>query len=170
MPLLQSDLKSKIKSAFDSAMQIKSSEQGCPPNIHSQVAKSLAAAYDDWVTQAVPLAGVLSISLPGQKSVLETPFALPNFTGLGPGIILYWTPVMWAGPAFIPSNPFSPPSLLSLTGIAADIAAFVAGPKPTTSDDAANQIATILYTYTMKLKVLATSMTTPPVVSMFPIV
>lgn len=162
--LIKSVLKSKIKQALEDTAKVKDSEAGAPPMIHSKAAKAIAAAYDDYASQAQ--AGPLLISVPGQKILIEQGLSAPSFAGLGPAILLYWTPIMWAGAGFIPANPTIP---VALSGIAPEIAAMIAGTKPDSMDTFADKLSTILHTYTGQLMVLATTTSIPPVVSTIPV-
>jgi hypothetical protein len=154
MPLQKSSLKSNLVSAFNDIK--KNKHPGGPklPKMSLFAATRLAKAYDDWVNSSVPLAGALTISVPGQPSLLAALLVAPLMAGWAPGLLAYWSPVMWAGAGFAPANPTIP---AALAGIAPEMAAQM-GNMASSIDDIADKIATILHKYTTQLQVTATTL------------
>lgn len=163
MPLLQQSLSSGIADAFRNGMKITEGSAGCPPNIVSSVAKELAGAYHSYASKI--MAGPLTpISFP-MLSILETSLEPHRMIGWGTGLMSYWTPVMWKGPGFIPANP-TIPGIISAAG--PEVFSLFSNTIPSL-EECADRIASILHKYTMQLKVLATTTTVPPVVSILPV-
>jgi hypothetical protein len=136
-----------------------------PPNIPIVVANSLADAYDSYVSSGSPTAGTLSIVSPGIKSVLASALIAPLMTGWAPGLIAYWTPVVWTGPGFIPINPTIP---VPLAGIAPEISSMLSE-GPQSLEDATDKISKILHKYTTLLTVTATTIPPASIVSILPV-
>jgi hypothetical protein len=121
------------------------------------VAAEYAKAYDDWVNASSPLAGgVLSIITPGSKDLITASLvSVPLMAGWVPGLIAYWTPVVWAGPGYIPANPTV---AAAISGMAAPLAVLFVPPPLFTSQEAfATALATILYTFTLLVTVTGTT-------------
>lgn len=162
--LIVASLQKSIEDALADGSKIKKAENGSPPLIDSSVAKALASAYDTYASKA--LAGALTISVPGQKSILEQAFKAPAFAGVTAGLLAYWTPVLWAGAGFIPANPTVP---VALAGLSTPLSLLLKGPAPANMPLFASQLALLLHTYTSMLIVTATTTSTPPVVSPIPV-
>lgn len=166
MPLVQADLKDKLKTAFEDLQKEKTDSPAgtvIPPS-----ATKIADAYHAYAKNA--MAGPLTPDgLPGVASILEAAMTgQPLDAGLDTGCLAYWSPVMWKGPGFIPMNPTIP---AGLSGLKADLTAAF---KKLTADkasvsDAADEIAKILHTYTTKLQVTATTVPPASVVSTLPV-
>jgi hypothetical protein len=167
MSLVKDDLKKGFVKAFQDGMKLDDDDGGkSPPAVHSKVAKALASAYDSYANAAV--AGELSISVPGQVSLLEEGFATSMFVGVGPSILSYWTPVIWEGTGFIPANPMAPSSLTALASIAPDIVTLISQ-NAGSIEDFAGDLASILHKYTSKLQVTATTLPPASAVSTIPV-
>lgn len=168
MPLVSATLKAQLSSAFGGGSSIATKEQGSPPNVHSEAARLIASAYDSWIKLSVPAAGALVISAPGVMGSLVSSLRASRLVGFEAGLIAYWAPVMWSGPGFIPMNPTDTSGLV---GLSAEIESFVSSDqKPSSVDDAAGKLSDILCKYTQRLNVIATTTTTPPVVSSIPVI
>lgn len=168
MPLSQKVLSTNIANAFKQFVQSKD-KTNSSPQIGVSVAQALAQAYDNYVKAGQPLAGALIISVPPVPSGLASALVAPNFAGWAPGLITYWTPVIFAGPGFIPVNPTIP---AALSGITSPLAAVLKANQTGKSsiDDSADQIASILHSFTIQVMVTTTTTSTPPVVAVVPIV
>jgi hypothetical protein len=159
MPLVESALKSDIKSALEAGMSA-AEESGAPPKILSSVAKALAAAYDSYASKG--MAGVLLPTTPGPSSI-ETAFASEKLAEVGTALMSsYWTSVMWAGPGFGPGTTIP----AGMAGLGPDIAAMF-DPAPDSLDAFAGKLAGALNKYTGMLMVSATSVAGVP--GMFPV-
>jgi hypothetical protein len=167
MPLSQSILKREISSAFNNILKIK--DKTPIGVIHPQAAEALASAYDNYVISGQPLAGVLKISVPPVRATLVPFLSAPSLAGFVPGLSAYWSPVIWTGPGFIPTNPTI--ALPSPT-LANDILSVLRDSVQLrlSSTDVADRIASLLHTYTTSITVTATTTSVPPVTSTIPIV
>lgn len=167
MSLSQSTLKDNILAAYNKALNdqlgIANPPVPAPPGLSSQMAGALAKAYDDYAKKAE--AGALnSIATPGLKSALESALTgAEDYSGWGPGVAAYWAPVMFTGSGYIPANPIIPLPTLS-TGISSDIKDYLKVVRSSV-DSAADDLATILHSWTTKQMVTTTTTTTPPTVS-----
>lgn len=166
MPLVEQVLAQNIKDAFEKTFDvIKGEVAGSPPLIPQVVANNLAQAYDSYVKSGAPLAGALMMATPGNLASLSAAMVQNMMRGWTPGLLSYWTPVIWAGPGFIPANPTIP---AALSGIAAPLENTL---QKQTDDrmDAARRIANVLHTYTLQIQVLATTVPPASAVSILPI-
>lgn len=166
MPLSASTLSDGLTRAFKKTFDtVKGSVDGSPPNIPKVVADELAAAYDGYVTSGSPKAGALSIVIPGIPASLGSAMVAPMMAGWFPGLVAYWTPVIWTGPGFIPINPTIP---AALSGIAPEISKFLAGGSHSL-EESADKISEILHKYTTQLMVTATTVPPASVVTIVPV-
>lgn len=167
MPLSQSVLKGELLNAFNKISQIKDkTPQGV---IHPQAADALASAYDNYVLAGQPLAGILQISVPPVKASLTAVMTMPSLAGFPAGLPAYWAPVIWTAPGFIPVNPTIPTPPGSMVSDILNILTS-AVEKKSSAEDVADQVSSILHTYTTGLLVTATTISVPPVTSTFPVV
>lgn len=164
MALSLSTLTQNIIGVFQDGLKIKTATAGSPPLIDRSVAKALADAYDSYIKSGAPKAGSLSISVPGNVSALEQALTPTMMAGWSPGLLSYWSPVMWAGPGFIPANPTIP---VAMAGVTPEVIPVVSTPS-TSMENVASRIAAILHKYTMQIKVTSTTTTVPPVVAVIP--
>jgi hypothetical protein len=141
------------------------------PSIPNEVCAALTEAYDNWVVSSVPMAGALTVVSPGLKSALQSLLAMPLLAGFGPGFAAYWSPVIFAGPGFIPTNPVVPISVsASAAGLSADILKMInSRDSPMTLEEVSLVLSKTLYSWTTKLQVLATTTSAPPVASVLPV-
>ena len=165
MPLSKSDLKANILTAF---RNVKSSPGPLTAPLMSPiVANQLANAYHKYALAG--MAGALKAIVPGQPAALGGPLAaVPLFLGWGPGLLAYWTPVIFAGPGFIPANPTVPAAVV---GVTADIVLLLP-PNPIkikTEEEFADKLATALDLWTKKIMVITTTVSVPPVVAPMPL-
>lgn len=177
MPLQKDALKQNFLRVFSdiSSGKIKTSSPPVPPPpaLCLEAAQALSDAYDRWVKGSNPMAGPLtSIVVPGASAGLTASLVLPLFTGWGPGFLAYWTPVMFAGPGFIPVNPIVPVSTAAaVAGITAEMALLVSPASlptaPQSLEQTADVLSTILHRWTLSLQVLGTTLAGVP--STFPL-
>lgn len=165
MALSKSALKSGILAAFQ---KIKSNPgQALAPNMSLPVARELADAYHTYASTA--MAGSTTITIPGQASTLAGVLSsVPLFLGWGPGMLAYWSPVMFGGPGFIPSNPTV---AAAIVGATAEIALLLPPNIITirTEEEFAEKLSTILDRWTKLVMVVTTTTTPTPVVLVVPV-
>ena len=167
MALVQTVLKQNILNAMN---KIKASKESdiTSPLLSSVDAQAYADAYHSYAASA--MAGIATIAIPGQASALKGPLmGMPLFTGWGPGLVAYWTPVMFTGPGYIPVNPTIAAGAI---GASAEIALLLPPNKTNvkTEEEFADKLATILDSWTKKVMVTLTTLPTPvPVVSVSPL-
>lgn len=153
----QEELKKQLMAAFDRIKKNKDIPVPSSPLLSPFAANELAMAYDTWIKNTPPKAGgALSISSPGQTSLLAASLAsIPLMAGWAPGLLAYWTPVLWKGPGFSAApNPTIPAGILAL---AVPLATLISPPPKVTSEDAfAAELAGILYAGT-KIGIIVTA-------------
>lgn len=157
MPLQQSLLKKELLKSFKEIQEMGDPGGPPPPLMAFKVAESLANAYHRWVSTSSPMAGPLTISVPGQPTLLASSLSsMPLMQGWGPGLLSYWTGVVWGNaPGFIPTNPTIAAPVL---GVVPEIAILmVPPPKVESEDDFAEKFSTILSRYTKLIQVTATT-------------
>jgi hypothetical protein len=175
MTLLQNTLQLNLLNVFndlrDGKKKVAYPSVPPHPSTPNEVCAALAEAYDNWVISSVAMAGALTIVSPGMKSALQTSLVAPLLSGFGPGFAAYWSPVVFAGPGFIPANPVIPISTAaSAAGITADMSDMMNSNKsPQSLEEVSFNLSKILCSWTTKLQVLATTTSVPPVVSTLPI-
>jgi len=174
MPLVQAALTQKIEDAYKKIQDGKGSD--VTPKISDDAASALAGAYDDWINQAGFPTPPISFVSPPQKSALQQSLTLPLFAGWGPGLVAYWSPSTIAGPGFIPVNPLAPATIAQLPSLAAQLTADLASmlvslsnDKSVTAHDAADKLASKLFTFTTSLMYQTTTTSVPPVVATLPV-
>lgn len=164
--LSQELLKNNLKEAFST---IKANPGPLTAPLMSPIVSSqLANAYHRYAITAT--AGPLVQVVSGNPAVLASQLsALPMMGGWQTGLVLYWTPVMFTGPGFIPLNPIVPASL-STAGAA--ISALLAESFSTSmSEDVfCLRLSGVLHTVTSGLIVTSTTISTPPVIAPVPVV
>jgi len=160
MALLQPILKQNILNAMNKIKASKESDV-TSPLLSSVDAQAYADAYHSYAASA--MAGIATIVVPGQASALKGPLmGMPLFTGWGPGLVAYWTPVMFTGPGYIPVNPTI---AVGAIGASAEIALLLPPNKIDikTEEEFAGKLATILDKWTKNVIVLLTTISVPPI-------
>lgn len=169
MALSKDLLKSLLLKAFSDIKRNPGSNS--LPLISQEVAMKLALAYDQYAKLAN--AGPLLPATPGNITGLASQLSsLPLFSGWGPGLVLYWTPVMFSGPGFIPVNPtVAAGASVASAQIASYLSPIISsiGSSKQTEDQFLESLSSILHSATQTVIVTATTTTAPPVVSTIPV-
>ena len=174
MALVQSELSSRILSAFNKQLETKTSSSEAP-GVPVDVADGLAQAYHLWVMSGFPTAP-LTFSVPPIQQTLSSALVVPEFKGWGPGLVAYWSPTQLTGPGFIPANPISPSVfaafsslVLTLSETVGGIISGAAADRGETPSGVADKLASALFTFTVSLSFMMTTTTMPPTTAVVPV-